>query len=101
MQTSLQSIHLDRLLAISLVGVASLVLIAVNQTSDAMFLLGAMAVWAFKNGVSNAPNQQTPTEKDTASTVPLTSLSTNSDDNDFSTNLLSLADEAYEELPQR
>ena len=99
MQTSLQSIHLDRLLAISLVGVAALVLIFVNQVSDAMFLLGAMAVWAFKNGVSNAQSQQTQTEKDIASTVPSTSLYTNSDDNGFSTSLLSLADEAYENIP--
>jgi hypothetical protein len=100
MQTNLQSIHLDRLLAILLVGVAALVLILVNQVSDAMFLLGAMAVWAFKNGVSNAENQRTPTKTTTASTAPLTLLSTDSDDNDSYTSLLSLADEGYEDMSE-
>jgi hypothetical protein len=63
-------IHWDRLLAILLIGVSSLVLIAVDQIADAMFLLGAMAVWAFKNGIqSNAPTAtvraSSPTEKPT------------------------------------
>jgi hypothetical protein len=65
-----------------------------------MFLLGAMAVWAFKNGVSNAENQPTQTETTTASTAPLTSLSASSSDNDSSPSLLSLADEGYEDMSE-
>lgn len=74
-------IHWDRLLAISLIGVSALVLIGVNQVPDAMFLLGAMAVWAFKNGLQSnvqtvtaspsSPTEKRTTASDSTATLPI------------------------------
>jgi hypothetical protein len=96
MQMNFRSTLSDHRLAILFVGVGAVVLTLIGDVKDAMFLYGALAAYGLKNGVSNALNQQTQTEKDTVSTVPLTSLYIDSIDSAFSQSLLSLADEAYE-----
>jgi hypothetical protein len=90
-------IHSDRLLAISFVGVAGLLLIYLQHLPEAMFLLGAMAVWAFKNGVTK---NTLPSGVDSAANATGTAKLENSFTSEPSTenSLLSLADEGYEGL---
>jgi hypothetical protein len=90
----LTTIPWEHLLAELLLGVAGLVLILIGQSTAGVALLTLVAGYAF--GVSFRPATSATTTN--VSTVPSTKLSKWFPDNN-SSEVLSLADEAYEELP--
>src|SRR5713226_4977312 len=95
-------IRWDHLLALSLIGVAGLVLILQGDRQDGIYLMLVLAGYAFgvtANGVSNHLGTSA-SKPIVASTANLTSPSNGSTDSDFlelSPSIWTLADEAYED----